>query len=134
MAFLWSLQESISNDNESNNYSRKIGGWSGFSDAQAGMNANTIQYWNNGENNKSKSSSNSSKIIAVSGHKGVIIEDPLSPPSPTVPNVKLQKLYFLDSQGEKIPKNVLTTSSLAVLPYRRLVLVGCSDGVVRVST
>ena len=43
------------------------------------------------------------------------------------------KRHFVDDRGQRIHRHHLAIESIAVLPMRRMVLLGCEDGHVRVA-
>ena len=141
---------------------KKLRAWSGLPEAQGGMTPSTIALWSstcsfnssplnpytqhhgdvsvaneyiNVGQQQSRDQQNAISFMAFSGHKGSMVHQPFSlPPPSSTPIMKSSKLYFSDDTGEKLTRNNISIGSLAVMKMKKLVLVGCSDGYLRIST
>jgi len=83
-------------------------------------------------------------VTAASGHKlcvarfgATYARSPLSEPAAAAAarrasaSVLAQRRHFVDDRGQRIHRNQLVVDSIAFLPLRRALLLGCEDGSVR---
>lgn len=70
-------------------------------------------------------------LFAISGHKLAVHQ---VPPESTLHEIKLERAYFVDRTGAKLRRSNLSANSVALLPLRKLMLVGSEDGLIRVLT
>lgn len=70
-------------------------------------------------------------LFALSGHKIAVHQ---VPNEPVQQEVKMERAYFSDRNGHKMRRNNMAAVSIALLPLRKLMLIGCDDGLVRVVT
>mgnify|MGYP006876355704 CR=1 FL=1 len=99
---------------------------SGFSNAGSGILPNTVILHSFNQRGRT-----ARVLFAMSGHKIAVQH---VPSEPTKQEIKLERAYFVDRTGAKLSKNDLAVHSVALLPLRKLMLLGTEDGLVRVLT
>ena len=73
-------------------------------------------------------------FFAANGHKACATRLPLGrSASQPVAHVDAARRHFGDDRGRRIHRHQLAVESLAALPIRRMFLLGCEDGKVRVA-
>ena len=72
------------------------------------------------------------QILVARGHKAVALALPLGKSTPLNP-IDCSRRLFVDVHGQKIPRGHLNVEACASLPARRVALLGCEDGRVRVA-
>ena len=72
------------------------------------------------------------QVLVARGHKAVSLALPLGKSTPLNP-IDCSRRLFVDVHGQKIPRGHLNVEACASLPARRVALLGCEDGRVRVA-
>ena len=72
------------------------------------------------------------QVLVARGHKAVALALPLGKSTPLNP-IDCSRRLFVDVHGQKIPRGHLNVEACASLPARRVALLGCEDGRVRVA-
>jgi len=72
-------------------------------------------------------------LLAANGHKVAATHVPPRATAQAPYASQAHKRHFVDDRGNRIHRHHLAIESLAVLPMRRMLLLGCEDGHVRVT-
>ena len=72
------------------------------------------------------------QVLVARGHKAVSLALPLGKSTP-LPQIDCSRRLFVDVHGQRIPRGHLNVEACASLPARRVALLGCEDGRVRVA-
>ena len=72
------------------------------------------------------------QVLVARGHKAVSLALPLGKSTPLAP-IDCARRLFVDVHGQRIPRGQLAVEACASLPARRVALLGCEDGRVRVA-
>ena len=72
------------------------------------------------------------QILVARGHKATALALPLGKSTP-LPQIDCPRRLFVDVHGQKIPRGHLNVEACVSLPARRVALLGCEDGRVRVA-
>lgn len=99
----------------------------GLPDAQGGMLPSTVLV-DPHRLRGSGSATQDNVLFAFSGHKAAAGLLPRPGAQPAV----LQQSHFRDAEGQKVRKQALAISAAAMLPLRRLLVLGCEDGMLRI--
>ena len=70
--------------------------------------------------------------LVARGHKAVSLALPLGKSTPLNP-IDCSRRLFVDVHGQRIPRGHLNVEACVALPARRVALLGCEDGRVRVA-
>ena len=71
-------------------------------------------------------------VLVAHGHKAAALTLPLGKSTP-IANIDCTRRAFVDVRGRKIPRGHLGVEACVMLPARRVALLGCENGRVRVA-